>query len=154
VTKGRARCIIITTGIPTELGKIATALGTQQKSTAQGWKVRKEKLSIALGVAGATPRALQIKLNKMAYMLLDLAVVLAVISVYSTGYKIIPNSIAIYAMAAAISLLPASSGRGGEPDPRSCLPRPRKAQGARETHGCRRDFVSITSDGFESRNMY
>lgn len=94
------------TGMATELGKIAEALESEHKSSKTGFRLYLEKIRRALGIEGTTP--LQIKLNKLAYWVLLIACILAVIVVSSTGYHDIPNSIAIYAVAAAVSLLPAS----------------------------------------------
>ena len=94
------------TGMATELGMIAAALGTERKSSKTGIRRYLEKIKHALGIEGTTP--LQIKLNKLAYWILLIACILAVIVVSSTGYHDIPPSIAIYAVAAAVSLLPAS----------------------------------------------
>ena len=106
VTKGRARAIVTTTGMHTELGKIADALGRKEANSAAGFAKFKHKTAVALGLAETTP--LQIRLNLLAYILLGAAVVLAIIVVSSTGFKNIPDSIATYAVAAAVSLLPAS----------------------------------------------
>lgn len=106
VTKGRAKCIVTMTGMATELGKIAEALEKKDAVTEKGTRLLIHKIKVALGVTGTTP--LQIKLNKLAYWLLLTAILLAVIVVSSTGYHDIPSSIATYAVAAAVSLLPAS----------------------------------------------
>jgi Na+-exporting ATPase len=90
----------------TELGKISEALNSEKRSNKTGFQRYLEKIRCALGIEGTTP--LQIKLNKMAYWILFVACVLAIIVVSSTGFHDIPNSIAIYAIAAAVSLLPAS----------------------------------------------
>ena len=94
------------TGMATELGKIAGALESEQQSSKTGFRLYLEKSKRALGIEGTTP--LQIKLNKLAYWVLFISCILAIIVVSSTGYRNIPNSIAIYAIAAAVSLLPAS----------------------------------------------
>ncbi|KAG9056424.1 hypothetical protein FS842_010758 [Serendipita sp. 407] len=106
VTKGRARCVVTTTGMKTELGKIAEALDKKQATKAEGWQLMVYRLKISLGLANTTP--LQITLNKLAYWLLIVAILLALIVVSSTGFRKIPPSIATYAVAAAVSLLPES----------------------------------------------
>jgi P-type Na+/K+ transporter len=124
VTKGRARAVVTMTGMTvsirahlpylkteigksqTELGKIAEALGRKEKSTKTGFAQVWERVKVFLGMAGTTP--LQIKMNKLAYVLLTIAIILAIIVVSSTGYRNIPDSIATYAVAAAVSILPAS----------------------------------------------
>ena len=90
----------------TELGKISEALNSERQSNKTGFKRYLEKIRRALGIAGTTP--LQVKLNKMAYWILFISCILAIIVVSSTGFHDIPDSIAIYAIAAAVSLLPAS----------------------------------------------
>jgi Na+-exporting ATPase len=94
------------TGMQTELGKIAEALERKEASTEKGWHRILENIQVALGLAGTTP--LQIRLNQLAYWVLLVAVILAIIVVSSTGFRNIPNSISTYAVAAAVSLLPAS----------------------------------------------
>lgn len=90
----------------TELGKISEALNSERQLNNTGFKRYLEKIKRALGIAGTTP--LQIKLNKMAYWILFISCILAIIVVSSTGFHDIPDSIGIYAIAAAVSLLPAS----------------------------------------------
>jgi Na+-exporting ATPase len=106
VTKGRARAIVTMTGMDSELGKIASALDRKKESQKTGLARLWEKVKAHLGLAETTP--LQIKLNTVAYCVLGMAVVLAIIVVSSTGYRNIPESIATYAVAAAVSILPES----------------------------------------------
>lgn len=106
VTKGRAKCVVTMTGMQTELGKIAEALEKKQSTTAEGWGYLRYRIKVSLGLADTTP--LQIKLNKLAYGLLVVAIILALIVISSTGFRRIPPSIATYAVAAAVSLLPES----------------------------------------------
>lgn len=104
--KGRAKVICVATGMNTELGKISAALGRKEKSNKTGFAATWHKIKVFLGVADTTP--LQIKLNKLAYIILFFACIVAIIVVASTGFKNVPLSIATYAVAAAVSLLPAS----------------------------------------------
>ncbi|WVQ72212.1 potassium/sodium efflux P-type ATPase, fungal-type [Cryptococcus sp. DSM 104548] len=106
VTKGRARVIITHTGMGTEIGKIAQALESKAKNNRKGLGAFWWKTKVLLGVVETTP--LQIKLNKLAYFLLAWACIIAIIVVASTGFKNIPLSMATYAVAAAVSILPAS----------------------------------------------
>lgn len=101
VAKGRAKAIVTQTGMQTELGKIAQALDASPTK-----RSAKDQIKAALGLSGGTP--LQIRMNKLAYVLLIVAIVLAVVVVASTAFKNIPDSIATYAVATAVSLIPAS----------------------------------------------
>jgi len=106
ISKGRARAIVFSTGMSTEIGKIATALEGKAERKTTGWADKWYKVKVALGVADTTP--LQIKLNKLAYFLLGAAMIIALIVVASTGFRNVPLSVATYAVAAAVSILPAS----------------------------------------------
>lgn len=59
VTKGRARCLVVATGMGTELGKIAEAMERKEKIKETGWRARLYKVKVAMGIAGTTP--LQVK---------------------------------------------------------------------------------------------
>jgi hypothetical protein len=91
VTKGRAKAVITATAMNTELGKIAQAMERQVKSKETGWRAKWHRVKVALGVAGTSP--LQIKLNKIAYLLLSIAILLAIIVLASTAFTDIPDSI-------------------------------------------------------------
>ncbi|WVO20606.1 potassium/sodium efflux P-type ATPase, fungal-type [Cryptococcus decagattii] len=106
ITKGRARVVITSTGMGTEIGRIAQALDSKAKNKKRGFAAFWWKTKAILGVVETTP--LQIKLNKLAYFLLACALIIAVIVVASTGFSDVPLSIATYAVAAAVSILPAS----------------------------------------------
>ena len=88
------------------MGKISEALRSEKQSDKTGFRRYLETIRRALGIEGTTP--LQTKLNQMAYCILFIACILAIIVLSSTGFHDIPDSIAIYAIAAAVSLLPAS----------------------------------------------
>jgi Na+-exporting ATPase len=67
VAKGRARGIVVSTGMRTQIGRIAEALGDQKvkSNTDQSfWKRASEKMMLWLGLRKGTP--LQIKLNKVS----------------------------------------------------------------------------------------
>jgi len=106
VTKGRARCVVTGTAMMTELGKISAAMERKEARKEKGWRYRLFKVKKAMGIADTTP--LQIKLNLLAYILLAVACLLALIVVASTAFDNVPLSIATYAVATAVSLLPAS----------------------------------------------
>lgn len=59
ITKGRARAVVTTTGMGTELGAIAAALEQKGKVNKTGWAYRRYQLKRALGLADTT--SLQIK---------------------------------------------------------------------------------------------
>ncbi|KAL7412608.1 hypothetical protein BDY24DRAFT_392075 [Mrakia frigida] len=106
VTKGRGRCVVVATGMGTELGKIAEAMERKEVIKITGFAAKWYKFKVILGVAGTTP--LQIKLNTLAYILLGVALLLAFIVVASTGFMDVPMSMATYAVATAVSILPTS----------------------------------------------
>lgn len=106
ITKGRARAVVVFTGMSTELGKIAEAMERKETNNRKGFAAKWHKVKVAAGVAETTP--LQIKMNVLAYTLLGMALLLAFIVVASTGFTEVPDSIATYAVATAVSLLPAS----------------------------------------------
>ena len=106
VTKGRARIVITATAMGTEIGKIAQALAAKGTRKEKGFAAKWYKFKVALGVAGTTP--LQMKLNSLAYSLLAAAIVAAIIVVASTGFRDVPLTVATYAVASAVSVLPAS----------------------------------------------
>ncbi|TXT13135.1 hypothetical protein VHUM_01536 [Vanrija humicola] len=106
VTKGRAFAVVTATGMETEIGTIAKALQTKAARTETGFAAFVRKTKVALGLADTTP--LQIKLNSLAYILLIASLFIALIVVASTGFKNVPMTMATYAVAAAVSILPAS----------------------------------------------
>lgn len=59
MTKGRARVVIFSTGMNTEIGNIATALESKAKNTRTGSAATWHRIKVLLGVAETTP--LQIK---------------------------------------------------------------------------------------------
>lgn len=104
--KGRAKVVCVATAMTTELGKISAAMSQKADSGETGWRAKLHKVKAFLGVVDTTP--LQIKLNKLAYLILFFACICAIIVVASTGFQDVPLTVATYAVAAAVSLLPAS----------------------------------------------
>jgi len=108
VTKGRAQGIVVSTGMNTEVGKIAEML--------RGKKVRETNaikrwagnfwagLKDILGLVG-TP--LQIKLSKFALLLFALAIFLAII-VFSASKWEINDQVLIYGICVAVAIIPES----------------------------------------------
>jgi len=55
VTKGRARVVIVNTGMQTEIGSIAKALDSKAERTETGFAKFWHKCKVLLGVADTTP---------------------------------------------------------------------------------------------------
>jgi len=84
VVKGRAKGIVTTTGMKTQIGKIATTL-------------------LEVDTNEKTP--LQKRLNKMAYFIFLAAIILVIIVFGVHGFKY-SNEVAIYAISVAIAIIP------------------------------------------------
>ncbi|KAI8598819.1 hypothetical protein EDD21DRAFT_381478 [Dissophora ornata] len=84
IVKGRAKGIVINTGMNTEIGKIATSL---------------------MSVDGDEQTPLQKRLNKMAYFVFAAAIVLVIIVFGVHGFKY-TNEVAIYAISVSIAIIP------------------------------------------------
>lgn len=110
VTKGRARGIVIGTGMSTEIGSIAGALAGKTKHPSRSMSRKKhgsfqpvkgaslktwDGIGKLLGLTVGTP--LQKKLSKLAYMLLGCAVLLAII-VFAVNKFHINHEVIIYAI--------------------------------------------------------
>ena len=122
VTKGRARGIVVTTGMSTEIGAIAKSLNAD---TSKIRKVRRDSRGNAgphryveagaltmwdtigrfLGVNVGTP--LQRKLSKLAILLFIIAVIFAIIVLASNHFSN-SSEVIIYAVATGLSMIPAS----------------------------------------------
>ncbi|KAI9783058.1 MAG: hypothetical protein M1839_004227 [Geoglossum umbratile] len=111
VTKGRATGVVISTGMATEVGKIAELLQDKRiesmdknvivRAFAKFWLGFKK----ILGLEHGTP--LQIKLSKFALMLFGLAVLLALI-VFSANKWNVHNEVLIYGICVAVAVIPES----------------------------------------------
>lgn len=55
VVKGRARAVVVATGMKTELGKIASAMDREEARKETGFAYYWYKFKVSLGVAGTTP---------------------------------------------------------------------------------------------------
>ncbi|TFL01470.1 sodium transport ATPase [Pterulicium gracile] len=105
VTKGRGTGIVFGTGMKTEVGKIAEAMGNKKpKNVSAKARVADSILSF-LGLRNRTP--LQIKLSKLAYILFGCAIILAII-VFGAARFDITNEVILYAIAVAIAIIPES----------------------------------------------
>ena len=122
VTKGRAKGVIIATGMDTEIGKIAAALRKQgskirpvkrkDDGTAgfhryvQAWVLTGgDAVGHFLGINTGTP--LQIKLSKLAILLFCIACICALIVEAANKFSS-KNEVVIYAVATGLSMIPAS----------------------------------------------
>ncbi|KAG8935760.1 hypothetical protein FRC02_006569 [Tulasnella sp. 418] len=111
VSKGRGKGLVVATGMGTQVGAIAQAMNKKRnKLSVDGEKVPfsksvMENIMTFLGLRSGTP--LQIKLNKLAYLLFLTAILLAIIVFGVAKFKV-DNEVAIYAIALAISVIPES----------------------------------------------
>ncbi|KAF8992359.1 sodium transport ATPase [Cyathus striatus] len=111
VTKGRGTGIVIGTAMNTQIGRIADAISgknvSQDENEEPGpfWYRAKETIMSWLGLRTGT--LLQIKLAKLAYLLFLCAIILAII-VFSVARWDVTNTVALYAIATAISIIPES----------------------------------------------
>ncbi|OAL71834.1 sodium transport ATPase [Trichophyton violaceum] len=121
VTRGRARGVVIATGMNTEIGSIAAALRasdskrrpvkrgpsgeTKKRWYVQAWALTStDAVGRFLGVNVGTP--LQRKLSKLALILFGVAVLFAII-VMSANKWSSNNEVIIYAVATGLSMIPA-----------------------------------------------
>jgi Na+-exporting ATPase len=109
VTRGRGRGIVVFTGMYTEIGKIAFSMQGKKRKESRSMSRRHnafqpvkggalriyDGIGKFLGLTEGTP--LQIKLNKLAYALFAVAIVLAVI-VFGVNRFNVTNEVAIYAI--------------------------------------------------------
>ncbi|KAF9452467.1 sodium transport ATPase [Macrolepiota fuliginosa MF-IS2] len=112
VTKGRGSGIVIATAMNTQIGRIASVVSGKDKTTTVSEAGRRsfarratEKVALWLGLRTGTP--LQIKLNKLAYLLFCCAIVLAII-VFAAARWHFTDEVVLYAIAIALSIIPES----------------------------------------------
>ncbi|KAK9456948.1 hypothetical protein V1511DRAFT_495743 [Dipodascopsis uninucleata] len=120
VTKGRARGIVIGTGMATEIGKIAASLAGKKRKTNRSLNARKygafqpvkglslriyDAIGSFLGLTVGTP--LQRKLAILAYALLIFACLLALI-VFAVNSFDATHEVTIYAISLGIAIIPES----------------------------------------------
>ncbi|KAF5346132.1 hypothetical protein D9758_009933 [Tetrapyrgos nigripes] len=113
VTRGRGAGVVVATGMSTQIGRIALAMGKKDASDLGGepgtkpavWAKISGVFAIFLGLSSGTP--LQIKLNRLAYLLLIIAIVLALV-VFAVARFNVTNEVALYAIALGIGVIPES----------------------------------------------
>jgi P-type Na+/K+ transporter len=120
VTKGRARGIVVFTGMYTEIGRIAGSMTGKKRKPNRSmsrdkhghWQPVKggalrvwDAVGKFLGLTEGTP--LQIKLSKLAYVLFGCAILLAII-VFGVNKFNVTNEVAIYAISTGIAIIPES----------------------------------------------
>ncbi|KAF7183748.1 hypothetical protein CNMCM7691_004098 [Aspergillus felis] len=121
VTRGRARGVVIATGMATEIGSIAAALRagdsrrrpvkkgpngeTKKRWYVQAWTLTgTDAVGRFLGVNVGTP--LQRKLSKLAILLFGVAVLFAIIVMASNKFAS-SNEVILYAVGTGLSMIPA-----------------------------------------------
>ncbi|KAJ5166308.1 uncharacterized protein N7482_005089 [Penicillium canariense] len=121
VTRGRARGVVVGTGMRTEIGAIATALrGGDSKrrpvkrgpegETKKRWYIQAWTLTTTdaigrfLGINVGTP--LQRKLSKLALLLFGIAIIFAIVVAGSNDWRG-DNEVIIYAVATGLAMIPA-----------------------------------------------
>ncbi|KAG6817249.1 hypothetical protein H0H87_011306, partial [Tephrocybe sp. NHM501043] len=109
VTKGRGMGIVVSTGMDTQIGRIAQAINCKKSAQSRVedlqpfHKRARTKILRWLGLTSGT--LLQIKLNKLAYLLLGCAILLIII-VFSVSRFQIDDSVILYGIACAIAIIP------------------------------------------------
>ncbi|EON69069.1 potassium/sodium efflux P-type ATPase, fungal-type [Coniosporium apollinis CBS 100218] len=110
MSQGRATGIVVSTGMNTEVGKIAALLrrqGTREQSSSMVtrlWTRFTDSVKTILGLVG-TP--LTVKLSKFALLLFALAILLAII-VFSSNLWDISDEVLIYGICVAVAVIPES----------------------------------------------
>lgn len=109
VTAGRATGIVTSTGMATEVGKIAGMLRQQGDSTSVSRPKRLWRSFVRGGknILGLTGTPLQVSLSKFALLLFALAILLAII-VFSANKWNVGGQVLIYGICVAVAVIPES----------------------------------------------
>ncbi|TFK43621.1 sodium transport ATPase [Crucibulum laeve] len=112
VTKGRGTGVTIATAMNTQIGRIADVIsgknnksGVPEQDHRPFYKRAGDKIMKFLGLRSGTP--LQMKLNRLAYLLFGCAIILAII-VFSVARFKVNDEVILYAIATAIAIIPES----------------------------------------------
>ncbi|KLU86106.1 hypothetical protein MAPG_05125 [Magnaporthiopsis poae ATCC 64411] len=110
VTRGRATGIVASTGMDTEVGKIAGMLRRKKDIAADKSATARTLIRIKNGtrrILGLEGTPLQVKLSKFALLLFGLALLLVIIVFSASGWRV-GNQVLIYGICVGVAVIPES----------------------------------------------